>query len=88
MKVGILDLHLLRRHAPSELDDAALAPDRIGGPVQDAARGHAPGEVAVNIDVLTVDDGADAHLGAGGLGALVDAAAGRDVPYARPGCPE
>ena len=31
--IGVLDLHLLRGHAPTELDDAALTANWVGRPV-------------------------------------------------------
>lgn len=50
--IRIGDLHLLRGHAPTELDDAALASDRVGRTVQDLTRCHPASQVAVDVDVL------------------------------------
>src|SRR5262249_42004568 len=42
--------------APTQLDDFRLSADGIGGTVENVGRGYAAGEVAVDIDVIGVDD--------------------------------
>ena len=65
--------------SPPELDDAALAPDGVGRPVQNLTCSDPASQVSVEVHVLAVDHRSDAHLSARGLGAFIDAAAGRDV---------
>ena len=65
--------------APAELDDLVLPADRVGRAVEDVGGGGAAGELAVDGDVVGVDEVADADFRGNGLGAFVDAAVGGDV---------
>ena len=47
--------------------------------MQNLRRGHTPGQLTVNVHVLTVHGRLNGHLRAAGLRAFVDAACGRDV---------
>ena len=66
-------------HAPPEFDDATLAPNGVGRPVQNLTCSDPTSQVSIDIHVFAVDHRSDAHLSARGLGAFIDASAGRDV---------
>ena len=65
--------------APTQLDDGTLPADGVRRAVQKLGRGHPASELAVDVDVFAVEGTGDAHFGAAGLGAFVDAAGDGDV---------
>ena len=88
---GVREDEPRRGLAVAELDDAILAADGVGGPVEEVDGGDAPGELLVDVLGLGVDDVGDAHHGGAGKRSLVHRPedhgvrvavddAGRDVP--------
>ena len=65
--------------SPPKFDDLALPADRIRRAVQDHGGRNAAGQLPVNVDVVGVDEVADAHLASDRPARLVDAPVGRDV---------
>ncbi|MFO0006478.1 MAG: hypothetical protein ACK559_35695, partial [bacterium] len=68
--------------APLQLDHAVLATDRVRAAVQLVDAGHPARELPVPVDVVRVDDVADADLGRAVLRPLVDAAVDPGVAVA------
>src|SRR4029077_4515492 len=68
--------------APAQLDHNGLAADGVGAAVQNIGDGNAAGQIAVNIDIVGVENVRDIHDGGNGDAALVDAAVHGDVRVA------
>ena len=69
---GALQFHVLRSRTPAQFDDGTLSPDRIAGAMQELRGSHPAGQLAVDVDILAVDDIPDAHFGGILLGTFID----------------
>src|SRR5208282_5694554 len=75
-------LELVRRLAPAQFDELVLPANGIGAAVEHVGHGHAAGEVAVDLNVVPIQDVADSHHRADRHAAFVDAALDGDVRVA------
>src|SRR5690606_33532032 len=76
------ELQLVGDEAPAELDHLILTSDRIGRAVEDVRRREAAGELAIDIDIVAIEEIADANLRGDRLRPFVDPAIGRHVRVA------
>ena len=73
------ELQRFIERSPAEFDHLILSADWIGRSVQNVRRCDSAGKMAVDRDVVAIDEITDAHFGRHGLTAFVDAAVGSHV---------